>query len=353
MFNKSISIGEYTISENDPVFIIGEAGVNHNGDIEQAKAMIDAAVKCGVNAVKFQSFRSEELILENVPKAEYQRRTTTALESQLSMLKKLELSELQSQELQGYCASMRNMFLTTPFDEFSLDTLDPLDLPAYKISSTDITNLPFIRKIARKAKPIIISTGMANMYEIEMALAEIEPIQKDVILLQCTSDYPIQETEVNLNVLKTYQKTFGILTGFSDHTLGTGASPYAVALGAKVIEKHFTDNRGRSGPDHKFAIEPSEWSEMVKETRRLESSLGNYIKKIEFNEKETVVLQRRSIRAKNIIRKGHVIKKNDLVFLRPSPNGAMDPFEYKKIINKVAIKDIPKEECLIIKKNIK
>ncbi len=203
-FNKKIKVGNYTIDSNSPVFIIAEAGVNHNGDINVAKQLIDTAVNAGANAVKFQAFKTENLILTNVEKAQYQKTTTGTSESQFEMLKKLEITKEQNLELVNYCKQKNIIFLTTPFDEESLEELDSLDLPAYKVASTDTTNLLFLKKIAQKGKPIFLSTGMSYLNEVELALEEINEYNQDVILLQCTANYPIKDEDANLNVIKTY-----------------------------------------------------------------------------------------------------------------------------------------------------
>ena len=238
-FKKEIKIADKVISNDSPVFIIAEAGVNHDGDMEKAKKLIDIAVEAKVDAVKFQAFKSEELILENVKKAQYQKQNTGEKHNQFEMLKKLEISLEDNEELQNYCKERNIIFLTTPFDEVSLDQLDSLDLPAYKVSSTDTTNIPFLRKVASKGKPIIISSGMSYFSEVEKALSEIHKINTELVLLQCTANYPVSFDEVNLNVLNTYKENFDILIGYSDHSEGVGAAPYAIPMGANVIEKHF------------------------------------------------------------------------------------------------------------------
>lgn len=216
VFNQNIRIGRKNLSSESPVFIIAEAGVNHNGDMDLAFKMIDEAKRAGADAVKFQAFKAQELILSDVEKAPYQKKSTEASETQFSMLKKLELSIKQFLQLKKYCDEKEILFLITPFDEVSLEELDQLDLAAYKVSSTDLTNLPFLKKIALKKKPIILSTGMSYLEEVRLALEEIQPHNQDLVLLHCTANYPVQDHEVNLNVLTTLKNNFQTLLGYSD-----------------------------------------------------------------------------------------------------------------------------------------
>ena len=357
-FNNKFKIGKKYVGAKQQCYFIADIGANHDGDINRAKKLIKLCADNGVDGVKFQHFQAQTIVsdygFKNLgKKSSHQSKWKKSV---FETYKKASLNLEWNKTLIDECKKYNIDFLTSPYSYDLVKNISKI-VSAIKVGSGDITWIELIKFIAKQKKPIIIATGASKLTDVKRAVMAAKRFNNKIVLMQCNTNYSGEEKNfkfLNLNVLHTYKKKFqNIILGLSDHTQGYSSVLGAVALGAKVIEKHFTDNRGRSGPDHKFAIEPSEWSEMVKETRRLESSLGNDIKKIEFNEKETVVLQRRSIRAKNIIRKGHVIKKNDLVFLRPSPNGAMDPFEYKKIINKVAIKDIPKEECLIIKKNIK
>jgi len=262
-FNKNISLGNYKISSGKPVFIIAEAGVNHNGSMERAKILIDVAASSGADAVKFQAFKTENLILKNVEKAKYQIETTGDGESQFEMLKKLEITRDQNIELVNYCKKKNILFLTTPFDEESLDELDALDLPAYKVASTDATNLPFLKKIAQKGKPVFLSTGMCYLSEVRLALEQIHEFNQNIVLLQCSANYPIKDKDANLNVINTYKQEFDVLVGYSDHSVGIGAAPYAVPMGAVVIEKHFTIDKNMEGPDHRASLSPSELKEFV------------------------------------------------------------------------------------------
>ncbi|MBR5116392.1 MAG: N-acetylneuraminate synthase family protein, partial [Lachnospiraceae bacterium] len=237
-FDEMIQIQERRISKDDPVFIIGEAGVNHNGDPDLAAKLVDVACEAGVDAVKFQMFKTEDLILHNVEKAPYQKEVTDTKQTQFEMLKKLELEKETFSKLKSYCEQKGILFLCTPCDQNSLEVLDSLGVPAFKIAATDGTNIQFLRQVAAKKKPIILSAGMCYLEEIKTALRAICPINQRVILLQCTANYPLDDREVNLNVMDTLRREFDILIGYSDHARGIGAAPYAVAKGARVIEKH-------------------------------------------------------------------------------------------------------------------
>jgi N-acetylneuraminate synthase len=344
-FNKTIKIGKYIISDSSQVFIIAEAGVNHNGDMDIAKKLINVAVDAGANAVKFQAFKAENLILEDTDKAPYQRRTTAGDETQFEMLKNLEITKEQNLELLNYCRKKDIIFLTTPFDEFSLDELDDLKLPAYKVSSTDLTNLCFLKKIAQKGKPIILSTGMSYLSEIEIALLEIYHINKDVILLQCTANYPIEDNEANLNVIVSYKDKFNILVGYSDHSKGIGASPYAVPMGAKVIEKHFTYDKALKGPDHKSSLYPKELSLFVKQIRKVEEYLGSYIKIPSLSETETRDSLQKCFVAAESIKKGEKLTEDNLVAKRTGGIG-ISPIYYKNLFGKIASKNYRKDEII-------
>lgn len=346
-FNKSIKIGNFRIDENSPTFIIAEAGVNHGGDIQVAKKLIDIASKAKVDAVKFQAFKSENLILNDVPKAPYQQKTTDAKETQMQMLKKLEITKEQNIELKKYCIEKNILFLTTPFDEESLDELDELDLPAYKIASTDITNLLFLKKVAKKGKPILISTGMSYLSEVQMALEEIYPHNKNVVLLQCTANYPVEDGEANLEVINTYKKYFDILVGYSDHTIGIGAAPFAIPMGAKVIEKHFTLDKNLIGPDHKASLSPDELIKFVKLVRKVDKFIGSSIKKPNLSELKTRASLQKCLVAKKEIKQGEIFTEENIVAKRTGGKG-ISPIYYKDIIGKIASKTFIKDDNIDI-----
>lgn len=315
-FNKTIHIGAFRISEDSPVFIIAEAGVNHDGNLEKAKKLIDCSVEAKVDAVKFQSFKTENVILKNVPKAPYQQETTGCSETQFEMIKKLEFSRVQDVELNNYCHQRGIMFLTTPGDEHTLDELDPLDLQAYKIASMDLVNLAFLKKVAKKGKPIILSTGMSDLDEIETALKEIHPLNKDVILMHCTTNYPIKDNEAHLKVIIGLKERFNILTGFSDHSGGTGAGPYAVAVGAKVVEKHFTLDKRHPGPDHLASLSPEELRSFVQQIRKVEEYLGDKEKKLQACEMANIKVMRKSLVAACKIAKGEKFSETNVIAKR-------------------------------------
>lgn len=332
-FNREIRLGSKLINDQAAVYIIAEAGVNHGGDIEVAKELIDIAAEAGVDAIKFQAFRTKNLILEDVKKAGYQTKTTAAEESQSEMLKKLELRKEHYLELKEYCESKNVLFLITPFDEESLEELEELDVEAYKIASTDTTNIAFLERIAQKGKPMLLSTGMSFLQEVQQALETIYPINKNVILMQCTANYPLDDAEVNLNVLKTYAENFDILLGFSDHSVGVGAAPYSIPLGAKVIEKHYTLSKDLEGPDHKASLDPYELKEFVEIVRRVEKFMGTSEKKPTLSEVENRNSLQKCLVASQSIAKGEPFTKSNLVAKRTGGKG-IRANEIEKIVGR-------------------
>lgn len=347
IFSNVINIAGKTVKQNAPTFIIAEAGVNHNGNIELAKKMIDLASEAGADAVKFQAFRTEALILDNVQKAAYQRKTTSQAENQYNMLKNLELSKEKNMELKKYCQKRNIIFLTTPFDEISLDELDELELDAYKIASTDITNLPFLRKVAKKQKPIILSTGMSYMEEVELAIETIFPYNRNVILLQCTANYPIEDSEANLNVLDTFKEKFDILLGYSDHTVGVGAAPYAIAKGAVVLEKHFTLNKTADGPDQKASLSPDELKAFVKEVRRAEKFMGSCIKMPTNSERKNRLSLQKCFVARCNIKKGENFSDDNIIAKRTGGIG-ISPIYEQEVLSSVASRDYAENDIIEI-----
>lgn len=333
------------MSSASPVFIIAEAGVNHGGDMALAEQLIDVADKAGVNAVKFQAFKTENLILTNVAKAPYQQQTTDAKQSQYEMLKSLEVTKEQNVHLKTYCEQKGVLFLTTPFDEGSLDELDELNVAAYKVASTDTTNIPFLKKIAAKGKPVILSTGMSYFSEVELALKEIQPINKDIILLQCTANYPIEDKEANLNVINTFKRHFDMLVGYSDHTVGVGAAPYAVPMGAKILEKHFTLDKSQEGPDHRCSLDPQELKDFVKEVRKVEQFMGTEQKLPTISESRTRSSLQKCFVAAVDIKKGEILSEDNLVAKRTGGKG-ISPINYKSVFGTVAKSDFAKDEII-------
>jgi N,N'-diacetyllegionaminate synthase len=344
-FNKQIKIAQHLISDDSPVFIIAEAGVNHNGNMDVAKRLIEIAAEAKVDAVKFQAFKTENLILQNVQKAPYQQKTTEATESQYDMLKKLEITLEQNLKLMHHCKKNGIIFLTTPFDEGSLDELDPLNLPAYKIASTDLTNLPFLKKVAQKGKPIFLSTGMSYLSEVELALAEIYPWNKDLVLMQCTANYPIRDYEANLNVLNTYKSHFNVLLGYSDHTTGTGAAAYSIPMGARVVEKHFTLDKSQQGPDHRASLTPDELKLFVQQVRTVEYYLGNNIKEPSVDELQTRKSLQKCLVATCNIKEGEPITENMLIAKRTGGIG-ISPVHYQKILSRPADRNYAKDDII-------
>jgi len=346
-FNLEIKIGQRQISQDSKTFIIAEIGVNHGADMKLARKLIDLASEAGADAVKFQAFKTDRLILKNVKKAVYQLKSTDAKESQFAMLRKLEVTKKQNIMLQNYCRRRGIIFLTTPFDEFSLDALDALDLPAYKVASTDLTNLPFLKKVAKKGKPIVLSTGMSYLEEVKLALKEIYPFNKNVILLQCTANYPVAVEEANLDIINSFKNNFHILVGYSDHTAGVGAAPYAAAMGAKVIEKHFTLSKRLSGPDHKASLTPVELKRCINEIRKVDSLLGCGIKKPTLSEEKTRNSLQKYLVASRKINKGDILSENNIIGKRTGGIG-ISPIHYKQVAGKRAKKTFLKDEVIVI-----
>ena len=329
--------------DTSKVFIIAEAGVNHNGRLDLAYQLIDVAKDAGADAVKFQTFKAENVVSKLADKAEYQKKTTGSDKSQLEMVKKLELSFGDFVKLKKYCDKKGIMFLSTPFDHQSIDFLyDLVDI--YKIPSGGITNYPYLKHIAAKNKSIIMSTGMANLGEIEEAINTIRSVnsQAQISLLHCTTNYPTSYEEVNLKAMQTLAAAFQLPVGYSDHTLGIEVPVAAVAMGAKIIEKHFTLDKNLPGPDHKASLEPGELKEMVKAIRNIEKALGDGIKKPNISEIEIMKVARRSLIATRDIRAGEVIKESDIAIKRPG-TGILPKFK-DIIIGMKLINDIRQDE---------
>jgi len=346
-FSQQIHIDKTIISGESRTFIIAEAGVNHGGSMKIAKRLIDLAAKANADAVKFQAFKADNLVLNNVKKAPYQKETTSANESQYEMLKQLEVTQAQNLELKKYCEEKGIIFLTTPFDEDSLDELDMLDLPAYKIASTDTTNIPFLKKVARKGKPIFLSTGMSYLSEVEKALKAIYEYNQEVVLLQCTANYPIRDDEANLSVINTYKNTFNVLVGYSDHSVGVGAAPFAIPMGAKVVEKHFTLDKSDSGPDHAASLSPSELIDFVATVRKVDSYMGSGVKKPSSSEQLTRKTLQKCLVSSQKIRKGELFSEQNIVAKRTGGVG-ISPIDFEKVVGKAASKDYHMNEVIVI-----
>lgn len=344
-FAKKINVSNRIISDNSKTFIIAEAGVNHNGDMAIAKKMIDAAVNAGVDAVKFQTFKTEKLILKDTEKAPYQKLTTDSLETQYEMLKRLEVTKAQTIELMDYCKERGIVFLSTPFEKDSLDELDEIGVPAFKIAATDLTNIQFLRQVASKGKPIILSAGMCYLEEVRKALETIYPINKEVILLQCTANYPIQDYEANINVIHTFKEEFDILVGYSDHSQGVGASPYAVAIGAKVIEKHFTLDKNMQGPDQKASVTMEELKQLVSDIRRVEKYMGDGIKMPSYSEQMTRKSLQKCLVAKVMIHKGEIFSEDNIVAKRSNGVG-ISALYYDSVVGKESDREYKADDII-------
>lgn len=300
------------------VFIIAEAGVNHNGDIKTAKQLIDAASEVGADAVKFQTFKAENIVCKTAKKAEYQIETTDELETQYDMLKKLELTEQMHKELMEYCTKKNILFLSTPFDLDSINLLLGLGMQVFKIPSGEITNLPYLREIAKQKKKIILSTGMSSMDEVNIAVNVLKDNGAgDITLLHCNTQYPTPVQDVNLLAMVKMREETRLPVGYSDHTQGIEIPIAAVALGATVIEKHFTLDKNMEGPDHKASLEPQELKRMVEGIRKIEVALGNGIKQVSESERENVETARKSIVAAVRIKKGEIFTKKNITTKRP------------------------------------
>ena len=346
-FNKNINIDGKSISKGTPTFVIAEAGVNHGGDMEVAKKLIDLAVEAEADAVKFQTFKAEHLILSDIQKAPYQKNSTNAKETQFDMLKRLEVSREQNLELKQYCIDKDIIFLTTPFDEESLEEIDDLDLPAYKVASTDTTNLPFLKKIAKKGKPIFLSTGMSYLSEVRSALETIYEYNKDVVLLQCTANYPIQDNEANLAVINTYRDNFDILLGYSDHSVGVGAAPFAIPMGVKVVEKHFTLDKTNKGPDHAASLSPEELIDFVKTIRIVDKYMGDPVKQPTQSEYGTRKSLQKCLVASRNIAKEEVFTEDNIVAKRTGGIG-ISPIDYKSVVGLKSSQKYIKNEVINI-----
>lgn len=330
------------------VFIIAEAGVNHNGSIDLAKQLIDVAAKANVDAIKFQTFKTELCITKDAVKADYQvQNTQNSSESQFDMVKKLELTEDVHKELISYCKEKDILFLSTAFDHYSIDFLDSLGIGTFKIPSGEITNLPYLQHIGRLNKKIILSTGMATLGEIESALDILTgsgTSRNNITILHANTEYPTPMEDVNLKAMVTIGHAFDSKYGYSDHTLGIEVPTAAVALGATTIEKHFTLDRNMEGPDHAASLEPNELYSMVKAIRNIEKALGTGIKKPSPSESKNILIARKSIVAKANIKKGDVFTEDNLTIKRPGTG--ISPMRWNELLGSRALKDYNEDELI-------
>lgn len=339
------SIGSRLIGPGHPCFIIAEAGVNHNGDMDMARQLIDAAVAAGADAVKFQTFRADKLTTRHAPKANYQLQTTSGEESQQEMLRRLELSESQHRELIAHCAWHGILFLSTPFDEESADLLESLEVAAFKIPSGEITNLPFLEHLARKNKPIILSTGMSHLVEVEAAVTTLRTGgQQALALLHCVSNYPAAPADCNLRAMDTMSAALHVPVGYSDHTEGIEVCLAAVARGACIIEKHLTLNRLLPGPDHRASSEPEELARLIHSVRHVEEALGHGRKEPAASEANTAAVARKSLVAARDMPAGTRLTRELIAIKRPGTG--LSPALLDQVVGKTLRKDVRESNLL-------
>lgn len=327
--------------------IIAEAGVNHNGDINLAKRLIDAAAETGADLVKFQTFNADRLVTRTAKKADYQNQTTDNKESQHEMLRRLELSPEMHHELIAHCASRNIGFFSTGFDIESVDLLVSLGQNHFKIPSGEITNLPYLHHIGRLGKAVIFSTGMATMGEIEATIGVLEQAgtsRSNITVLHCTTEYPTPMAEVNLRAMQSIHTVFGVAAGYSDHTSGIEVAIAAVAMGATVIEKHFTLDRNLPGPDHKASLEPAELKAMVKAIRNIELALGDGIKRLTPSEARNKPVVRKSLVASQTIKAGEAFSVQNITAKRPGTG--ISPMRWDEVMGRIAPRDFVEDELI-------
>lgn len=328
--------------------IIAEAGVNHNGSIEMAKQLIDTAAVAGVSYAKFQTFKAEKLVTKEAEQAEYQQRNA-ADSSQYTMLKKLELTPRQHEELVAHCKQKGVRFLSTAFDLESIEYLHSLQLGLWKIPSGEITNYPYLKKIAQYGEPVIMSTGMCSMDDVEQAINVLLKnglTKEQITLLHCNTEYPTPMQDVNLKAMLQLRDKFGVKVGYSDHTKGIEVPIAAVALGAEVIEKHFTLDRTLPGPDHKASLEPNELKAMVDAIRNIEQALGDGQKHVSASEGKNIAIARKSIVAAKDIKRGELLTEENLTTKRPG--SGISPMRWEELIGTKAIRDFKEDELIEI-----
>ena len=330
-------------------FVIAEAGVNHNGSLNLAKKLIDVAVDAGADAVKFQTFKADQMVSRSAPKAEYQKQTTLAVESQFEMIKKLELDENAHREIICYCKEKNIMFLSTPFDHDSINLLSSFGMQIFKIASGEITNLRYLQHIGSLGKEVILSTGMADLGEIEDALEVLvrsgTPKEK-ITVLHATSEYPCPFEEVNLQAMQTIHAAFGVKVGYSDHTQGIEVPIAAVAMGACVIEKHFTLDCTMEGPDHKASLNPTDFKAMLSAIRNIEPALGDGVKRPTPSEVKNMPIARKSLVASKSIKAGEVLSADNIAEKRPGTG--ISPMQINEVIGRLAPHDFLIDELIEI-----
>ncbi|HEY6331991.1 MAG TPA: N-acetylneuraminate synthase [Blastocatellia bacterium] len=344
---RSIDIGGRRIGPGNPCFIIAEAGVNHNGQLETARLLVDASLTAGVDAVKFQTWVTEKLVAPSARMAKYQEENVGADLGQYEMLKALELSYDEFTELSSYASARNALFFSTPDEEDSADFLEQLGVPLFKIGSAEVTNLPFLRHVARKGKPVILSTGMSNLAEVADAVRAIEETgNMQLVLLHCVSNYPASPADYNLRAMNTMAEAFGYPVGLSDHTLGPQIALAAVALGACVIEKHFTLDKAMAGPDHPASSNVEELAALVRWIRDVEAAMGDGVKAPAPSELDTREVVRKSMVAARTLRAGESISEVDLAFRRTS--GGLDLSHISKVVGRRLICDLKENDLITL-----
>ena len=333
---------------SSPVLIIAEAGVNHNGSVALAKQLIDVAAEAGADYVKFQTFKAAKLVSKAAQKADYQKNNTQSGGSQLEMLQKLELSEADHYELLAHCAQKNIAFLSTGFDVESIDFLQQLGIDLWKVPSGELTNFLLLRKIGGFKQQVIVSTGMATLDEIEAALqvlVQYGTARQNITVLHCNTEYPTPFSDVNLRAMQSIAQKMGVNIGYSDHTLGTEVPIAAVALGATIIEKHFTLSRQLEGPDHAASLEPAELKAMVSSIRNIEKALGSDVKEPTESEKKNTMIARKSIVASQNIKKGEILTEQNLTVKRPADG--ISPMRWNEIVGQTATRDYAEDELIV------
>lgn len=326
------------------IYIIAEAGVNHNGSLAVAKELAEAAKEAGADCVKFQTFKAEKLVSRSARKAAYQE-GTTGEGTQADMLKQLELSYDEFRELKAHCDRIGIRFLSTPFDPDSIAFLDTMDMPFWKVPSGEVTNAPYLAAIGKTGKPVVLSTGMCTLEEVGAAIRVLrENGSGEIRLLQCNTEYPTPFEDVNLRAMATMRETFGLETGYSDHTRGIEAPIAAAALGAGIIEKHFTLDRNMEGPDHKASLEPGELAAMVQAIRHIELALGTGVKTPSPSEQKNIAAARKSLVAARAIRQGETLTAENLAVKRPGTG--VSPMRWDEVIGTKAVRDFEEDELI-------
>jgi len=342
---RVIRIGDKEVGNDRPVMIVAEAGVNHNGKVDLAKKLVDAAKDAGADAVKFQTFAAEKVISRSAPKASYQLDLNNRTETQLEMVKKLQLPQEAFSEIATYAEQENIIFFSTPFDEDSADLLERLSVPVFKISSGDLNHLPFLTYVASKGRPMIVSTGMSTLEDVRSAVETIKLCgNENIILTHCVSSYPAPIKDANLRAINTLQSVFDVPIGYSDHTLGFEVAMCAVALGACLIEKHLTLDKSLPGPDHKASLDPPEFARMAKAIRLVEQALGSYTKAPTESELDVMRVARRSIVASRDIAEGEIITREKIDFKRPATG--LPPFSLSAVLGRRAKRDIGADNAI-------